>query len=152
MAGFPQRGSCLCGSVAYELREDPLAFYACHCSDCQRMTGSSFSLSLIARREGVRGIRGEPRTRRVEMPDGRAKESSVCARCGSRLWGPSRVPALLVLEAGTLEAPSWLRSPVHIWTRSAQPWVAIPAEALAFPEQPAPDDWGAIVAAWRGGS
>jgi hypothetical protein len=40
-------GGCLCGSVRYRLGAEPLTSYVCHCTDCQRRTGSAFALSLI---------------------------------------------------------------------------------------------------------
>jgi hypothetical protein len=149
MVSFPQRGACLCDDVEYSLVEDPLTLYACHCTDCQRQTGASFALSLIARREAIRLVRGQPHRYSVEMADGRLKRSCFCSRCSTRLWGPSRVSGLAVLEPGTLDDTSWLRPVGHIWTRSAQPWIQISKDALNFPEDPQQDEWLDLVRAWK---
>ncbi len=149
MVPFPQPGSCLCGDVAYRLGEDPLTLYVCHCQDCQRQTGTSFALSMIVRQEALRLERGRPREYSVEMPDGRLKRSNFCDRCSTRLWGPSSIAGLAVLDPGTLDDTSWLRPVGHIWTRSAQPWVAIPEGPLRFEKQPRAEDWPAFVRAWK---
>lgn len=149
MVVFPQHGGCLCGDLEYSLSEDPVTLYACHCTDCQRQTGASFALSLIARREALQIVRGRPHEYSVEMPDGRIKRSFFCSRCATRLWGPSSVPGLAVLEPGTLDDTSWLHPIAHIWTRSAQPWVQIPKDSLNFVEQPQADEWLALVRAWK---
>lgn len=149
MVAFPQHGSCLCRDVGYSLTEDPVTLYACHCTDCQRQTGTSFALSMIVRREALSLIRGQPNEYAVEMPDGRFKRSHFCGRCSTRLWGPSTVTGLAVLEPGTLDDTSWLHPVGHIWTRSAQPWVQIPESSLRFDQQPQPDAWLVFVRAWK---
>jgi hypothetical protein len=149
MVSFPQPGACLCGDVAYSLSEDPLTLYACHCTDCQRETGSSFSLSMIARHEALRLVRGHPQEYAIETPDRRRKQSYFCSRCSTRLWGPSSVSGLVVFGPGTLDDKSWLHPIGHIWTRSAQPWVRIPEDSLNFAMQPSADEWPAFVRAWK---
>ena len=149
MPVFPQLGACLCGDVGYSLGEDPLTLYVCHCTDCQRQTGSSFALSMIVRREALQFVRGQPHEFSIEMPDGRVKRSHFCSRCSTRLFGPSSVSGLAVVEPGTLDDTSWLRPVAHIWTRSAQPWVAIPDGALRFEQEPQGDDWLALIRAWK---
>ncbi len=94
MVPLPQPGSCLCGDIGYRLGEDPLTLYVCHCTDCQRQTGTSFALSMIVRQEALRLARGRPREYSVEMPDGRLKRSNFCDRCSTRLWGPSSISGL----------------------------------------------------------
>ncbi len=146
---FPQEGGCLCGAVRYRLVEDPLTLYACHCTDCQRQTGSSFALSMMVRIPALELVRGEPRECDVTLPDGRRKRGRFCGRCGARLFGLSRIDGLAVLEPGTLDDTSWLRPVGHIWTRSAQPWVEIPEGAIRHERQPPDDGFLAFVRAWK---
>jgi hypothetical protein len=149
MVPFPQHGGCLCGDVRYSLGEDPLTLYACHCTDCQRQSGASFSLSMVVRREALRIVRGSPCEYSIELADGRRKQSSFCGRCSTRLSGPSRVAGLAVLEPGTLDDTGWVRPVAHIWTRSAQPWLPIPQGVLHFARQPEGDEILALVRAWK---
>ena len=150
MVGFPQHGGCLCGEVRYRLTEDPVTLYACHCTDCQRQSGSSFGLSMIVREQSLEVVRGRPQEYKLTLDDGRVKQSRYCGHCATRLFNPSRVAGLAVLEPGTLDDTSWLRPVAHIWTRSAQPWVAIPGDALRFEKEPRGEEMLSLVRAWKG--
>ena len=48
---LPQTGGCLCGALRYEINEAPQLVYTCHCTDCQRLTGSAFSMGLVTTTE-----------------------------------------------------------------------------------------------------
>ena len=43
---LPQAGGCLCGKIRYEITEAPRLVYTCHCTDCQHLTSSAFSVAL----------------------------------------------------------------------------------------------------------
>lgn len=140
-------GGCLCGTCRYRLGGEPLAFYACHCTDCQRGTGSAFALSMIVRREDVELLQGEPSLAEVCMPDGRLKRNRHCVGCATRLWGePVRFPQLLVLRPGTLDQPETYTPYGDIWTASARSWVGFTG-GPRFERQP--EDPLALSRAWR---
>ena len=84
-----QTGGCLCSDIRYCLDDDPLTVYACHCTDCQRQSGSSFTLSMVVRREVLKLLQGQPDEFVVELSDGRRKQASYCRRCCTRLWNPA---------------------------------------------------------------
>ncbi len=150
MEGMPKLydGGCLCGAIRYRLSDEPLSVYACHCTDCQRQTGTSFALSMIMRRSALDLLQGEPRRYAVTVAGGHEKHGAFCATCATRLWGePSKFPRVVVIRPGTLDDATWIRPIAHIWTRSAQPWVAIPEGTLTFETQP--EDPMALVDAWR---
>jgi len=140
-------GGCLCGALRFRFVGEPLAFYQCHCTDCQVQTGSAFGLSLIASAEHVTLVAGSPASFRLPMPDGRIKAGRFCARCATRIWGePAAWPQLRVLRPGTFHEPPPFAPFGDIWTASARPWVAR-TQGPHFPGQP--EDDGALVAAWR---
>ena len=145
---FPQPGGCECEKVRYQLTSDPVTVYACHCTDCQTATGASFALSMYVARDAIKLLRGEPQLREFNLSDGRERRAFACAECGASLWGERRnLPELLNLQPGTLDDTSWFRPVGHIWTRSAQPWVTIPPEALRYEMQP--EDPLPLVRAWK---
>lgn len=144
----PYTGGCLCGAVRYRLREEPLTLYACHCTDCQRRTGSACGLSMFVRKQGVGLEQGRTAGYRAALADGRVKAGQLCAACGSRLWGePAAAPHILVLQPGTLDDTSWLRPVAHLWTRSAQPWMVFPPDVPRFETQP--EDRSVLFTLWR---
>jgi hypothetical protein len=53
-------GKCRCGKTQFEVMSPPLITMACHCTGCQRMTASAFSLSTLYARSGFNVILGEP--------------------------------------------------------------------------------------------
>ena len=150
MIEFPQAGGCLCGDVRYRLLEDPVTLYACHCTDCQIQSGSSFVLSMWVPRAALELVRGELRQYEVELSDGRPKRAHYCGRCITRVWNhPYAMPDLAVLRPGTLDDTSWVRPVAHIFTRSAQPWVRIPEDSLRFEAEPEGDEIVDLARAWK---
>ncbi len=148
---LPLRGGCQCGALRYEIAAAPITLYACHCTDCQRQTGSAFALSMVVPRRDLHIVKGEPRTWRrpgEHTASGTPADCVFCGDCGARLYNlPSRDTAIAVLKPGTLDDTSWLRPVGHIWTKSAQPWVEIDAGLVTYAGQ-APD-WKALAAAWE---
>src|SRR5262249_60405819 len=68
----PRQGGCQCGTVRYEVAGDPLMVVVCHCSDCQRQSGSAFGMSFIVPRGSFRLLRGEVKTFTRKADSGRA--------------------------------------------------------------------------------
>lgn len=145
----PYGGGCLCATVRYRIDAEPLTLYACHCTDCQRRTGSAFALSLMVRRDALGLEAGTTAPYAATLADGRTKQGRMCGACGTRLWGePIGAPHVVVVQPGTLDDTSWLRPVAHIWTRSAQPWIVFPPDATRFERQP--PDLRELVALWHG--
>ena len=143
----PFAGGCLCGAVRYRVTAEPLTVYACHCTDCQKRTGSAFGLSMIVPRESLVRERGEPVASHVEMPDGRVKTGKFCAACGGVLWGdPPKAPAISIVRPGTLDDASWVRPVAHIWTSSAQTGTVYEPDAVKFEKNAPP---GELARLWR---
>ena len=144
---FPQTGGCLCGNTRYQLVTDPLTVYACHCLDCQRMTGSSFFLSMFVDKNAIQFEGAEPSRRAFLLEDGREREGFACDNCSTWLWAePKGLAELLLLWTGTLDDTSWIRPVGHIFTRSAQSWVTIPTGDLQF--ETGPDSLEPFFRAW----
>jgi len=132
---LPQTGGCQCGSLRYEITEAPRLTYACHCTDCQRLTSSAFSMAVVVAGEAFRLTKGEPRPLQKTADSGRVSTRWVCPECGSWICGAPR-PGSRNVRAGTLDDTSWLRPTVHFWTRSKQPWIALPEGDRIFETQP----------------
>jgi hypothetical protein len=57
---LPQTGGCQCGALRYEITQAPQLVYTCHCTDCQRITSSAFSMALVLPAEAFQLFKGEP--------------------------------------------------------------------------------------------
>ena len=131
---LPQTGGCQCGKVRYEITQQPLLVYTCHCLDCQRLTGSAFSLGVVVPEGGFRRSGIEPRALQRVADSGRISTRLVCPECGSWITGLPR-DGLYRVRGGTLDDTSWLRPTRHIWGKRRQPWVVIPEGDEVFEGQ-----------------
>ncbi len=139
---LPLTGGCICGAIRYTVARTPIEVYACHCTDCQRITSSAFSMGIVVADEAFR-VTGKTA---ITVPGGvteggRVKSRWVCPDCGTWLFGNPRPgtqhPGMIrVVRGGTLDNTSWLTPTAHYWTRSRQPWVALPEDATVFATQP----------------
>jgi hypothetical protein len=129
-------GGCACGAIRYRVTEKPLIVHACHCRDCQRLTGSAFVINLWIERDFVETDYSLPRFYRLTAGSGQPHDVYYCERCGTRLWSKfEAVPGdTIMLRAGTLDDPAAVMPDVHIFTRSKLPWVQLPPGARAFAE------------------
>ncbi len=134
---LPLAGGCSCGAVRYEVSLPPLMVYNCHCTNCQKVSGSAFSTAVTILESGFTVTSGEPRTVEWTSDMGNTRYGLFCGDCGSRLANGQR-PAggFLSLRAGTLDDRSWIEPVGDIWLRSAQPWVPIPEDRLRAEQQP----------------
>jgi len=101
---LPQTGGCQCGAVRYEITQEPYMVYTCHCTDCQRMTSSAFSMAIMLPADAFRLVAGEPHGIERTSDSGRVISHWICANCSS--WfsantvhlSPSRCYAVAGLE------------------------------------------------------
>ena len=128
--GGSMEGGCQCSSVRYRLDGKPLGLAVCHCTECQRQSGSAFGMSLAVPKESFRLLSGELKTFTTVCDSGRTKECAFCASCGTRIY--HQVEAGMRVKAGTLDDTSGLDPDAHYWTKSKQPWVPIPDGARSF--------------------
>jgi len=131
-------GRCLCGAVRCAARGEPVRVTICHCSFCQRVTGSAFLVEPIFKREDVTFTAETPRTFE-HRSDGSGKRVCVhfCERCGAHLMlSFERFPDVVGLFGGTFDDPNWFdRGPGkerHIFIRSAQKGVVLPANVELY--------------------
>ena len=131
--GHSTDGGCQCGTVRYRLEGEPLGLAVCHCTECQRQSGSAFGMSLAVPKDSFRLLSGELKTFTVLCDSGRTKHCAFCPSCGTRIY--HRVfEGALSIKPGTLDDTSWLSPAAHYWTMRKQPWVSIPDGTRCFPD------------------
>lgn len=139
-------GGCLCGKVRYTARLTMrFRSYACHCTDCQRRTGSAFGIqqSVLTEDLAVEGplVRGEH-----VQPSGAVAGIYACAACLTRIYTDNNMrPGIANLRAGTLDSSPTMVPGAHLWVRSKQPWIVLPEGVIALDTQPdSTEGWMAI--------
>ncbi len=119
-------GRCLCGRLTYRCDGEPLVTVICHCKDCQRQTGSAFSIFVVVPRATLH-VGGDTLATYVTVgaDSGEERQRQFCSKCGSPVVTLlAEQPELAVIKAGTLNDPSWLSPTLEVWCGSAQPWLA----------------------------
>ena len=88
---LPQTGGCQCGAIRYEIREAPDLVYTCHCTECQRLTGSAFAMALVVAGAAFQ-LAGTPQPRPLQRKadSGRTVTRWVCPDCGTWIWSGSK--------------------------------------------------------------
>lgn len=113
-------GRCLCGAIAYEIRQPVTDVIACHCTDCQKATGSGAAHNVVLASDNLVVTKGEPKSYAKVVDSGRTLYRFFCGDCGSSLFSRRETtPEISVVRAGTLDDRSGLRLAMDIWTKSA---------------------------------
>ncbi|MBB4613036.1 GFA family protein [Novosphingobium taihuense] len=127
-------GGCNCGKIRYSSEAKPIAVAQCHCRNCQRQSGSAFSVNLLFPAATLL-VSGEPAAYEdTDTESGNAVVRKFCSTCGSPLFSETRSnPALIIVKAGTLDNPGAFKPGISVWTDSQMPWVELPAGQTTFP-------------------
>lgn len=116
-------GGCHCGKITYEADIDPDKAGLCHCTDCQTLTSSAFSLFVPVPKENFH-LRGEPRVYVKTAESGNRRAQAFCPECGTRIYASAeKDPLVFNLRLGTVRQRAALSPRAQIWCRSALPWV-----------------------------
>lgn len=126
-------GRCLCGEISYAIEGDPIATAVCHCSHCQRQSGSAFSVNLIVLPAQL-AVTGELRTYEDtgEGGDEVFVRRRFCGSCGSSIVSELVGPGVSAVKAGTLDDASAVQPAVEVWCVDKQPWVSLPGMAASL--------------------
>lgn len=120
------KGSCLCGNVEYSSTAEPTAQVVCHCLDCQKQTGTAYSI-VVGLPEAELTLSGSSHATVVTFGDtGVQTIRHFCNNCGSPIYSqPQALPGVAFLKAGTLDDTSWLKPTVNVYCETAQSWVTM---------------------------
>jgi hypothetical protein len=126
-------GACACGKLRYRMASAPMFVHCCHCSDCQRQTGTAFVLNALIEADRIELLSGNPIPYAMPTDSGRPHTVFRCADCCTAVWSEyGGLKALRFVRVGTLDEPRGLVPDVHIYIRSKQPWLTLPEGVPAF--------------------
>jgi hypothetical protein len=123
---LPITGGCNCGAVRFEVSEPFQSSMYCHCTRCQRRTGTAASANARARPEAFRIVQGEDRLRSWVPVDGAPK--FFCGDCGSALF--SRSADSVGVRLGAIEGDPGIRPSYRQYVAYAAAWEPIPDDGL----------------------
>lgn len=129
------RGSCLCGTVTFEVAA-PYAWFAhCHCSMCRKHHGTPYSTGVGVQRARFRWLSGEDEI--VHYRATAAFERPFCRQCGATVPGATQAADLLHVPAGLLDGDLGARPRTHIFVASKASWHTINDDLPKFDTYPA---------------
>ena len=136
MAWLPLTGGCACGAVRFELDAPPVSANWCHCTRCQRRTGTPASPQTRIAPGSLRVVSGETFLREWAPPGGFAKV--FCSECGSSLWSRSSDdPEAISVRLGAFDGDPGIRPGYRQFVAYAAIWDEIPEDGLPrFAERP----------------
>lgn len=118
-------GRCHCGQITYRATLDPARVSICHCTDCQRLTGSAFRVTASVAAGDFTLTGGQPRRYLKHGDNGAARLQFFCPDCGSPIYttGEGAEGDTIGIRAGTIDQRADLVPQSQIWCDSALPWL-----------------------------
>lgn len=124
---IPATGRCTCGEVNYRLLMQPMFVHCCHCTWCQRESGSSFAVNALVEAEYFELLKGKPVL--IDIPSASGKRQTVlrCATCHIAISShySSAREAIHFVRVGTLDEPNAFPPNIHIYTSTKQRWLQL---------------------------
>ena len=129
-------GGCTCRHVRYRMTSKPMFVHCCHCTWCQRETGTAFALNAMIEADRVELLGGEVEAVDTPSNSGNGQKISRCPKCRIAVWSnyAGAGDAVRFVRVGTLDEPARVPPDIHIFTSSKQPWVILPPDAPAAAE------------------
>jgi hypothetical protein len=121
-------GGCTCRHVRYRLLSRPLFVNCCHCTWCQRETGSAFAINAMIEADRVQLLAGAPECIDTPSNSGKGQKIWRCPKCRVAVWSnyAGAGDAVRFVRVGTLDEPARVPPNIHIFTTTKQPWVVFP--------------------------
>ena len=132
MADGTLTGGCLCGGVRFEVLEPPVSAGYCHCTRCQKRTGTAASPQARLAPGSLRVTSGEELLRAYDPGDGGFLKV-FCSVCGSALWGRAADdPDTISVRFGAFDSDPGIRPQYRTFVAYAAPWEPIPDDGLPY--------------------
>ncbi|MCB5213262.1 GFA family protein [Rheinheimera aquimaris] len=115
------QGSCLCQAVKFSLCGEFSSFFLCHCSRCQKDTGSAHAANLFAPEATLNWLQGETSVTTYQHANTRHSKS-FCKHCGSALPTVAASIGCVVVPAGCLDSEVTIAPTAKIFVKSRASW------------------------------
>jgi len=118
-------GSRLCGTIRYELTQEPVWAHNCHCSRCRKTRGAAFASNLFVPLAAFRFTDGEDQLSSYKPPDAERFTHVFCRRCGSTAPWRNESRGVAVVPMGSLDEDPGILPRANIFVEFKAPWFTI---------------------------
>ena len=135
---YPIKGSCHCGPVTYRLAEAPKIVFACHCTECQKLSTSPYSVTAVVATNAIE-FSGELNEWSRSAESGNKNSAKFCPVCGNRVYhfNPDDVSTIkLKLKPVNMPDARLFEPTMHVWVSEKLSWYRIPEGVTVFDIQP----------------
>jgi len=115
-------GECHCSKIEIEATVKLSEVRACHCTDCQQMSGAPLRAIAVAPANKIK-IKGIPKEYIKIADSGNKRIQAFCPECGSQLFATDMKKTLYNLRTGFLEQKNELKPKTHVFTQSSMSWI-----------------------------
>jgi hypothetical protein len=134
MASKSLEGGCGCGAVRYRLTGEPFIVHNCHCSLCQRQTGTGSAVNAFIESDRLNLLSGDVVENAFETGSGATQTVIRCGKCGTAMWSfyPRLGRKVAAVRVGTLDEPSLAAPDVAIFVADKPDWAPVPEGIPTF--------------------
>ena len=115
-------GECHCGKIEIKATVKLSEVRACHCTDCQKMSGAPLRAIAVAPADKIK-ITGIPKEYIKFGDSGNKRIQAFCTDCGTQLFATDMEKRLYNLRTGFLEQKNLLEPKTHVFTQSSVQWI-----------------------------
>ncbi|KAF4631785.1 hypothetical protein G7Y89_g6348 [Cudoniella acicularis] len=135
-----QEGGCFCNKIRLSYTGEPSAHVLCHCLDCRKISGSSYSNNFIVPDDNFKLVSGFPKTFSKTADTGKKITSHFCPDCGTTLFRTGEsFPGSVIIKIGVMDDPEWPNKNVpkgELFAPERVKWIAPIKNAEQFPGMP----------------
>ncbi|NQZ80780.1 MAG: GFA family protein [Colwellia sp.] len=135
---YPINGACQCGQLTYKLHKKPIMVLACHCTECQKLSTSPFSITAIVEASAIEFSGKMNKWSRV-ADSGNKNNAMFCPTCGNRIYhyNPDDKETIkLKLKPVSLTDDRIFIPSAHVWVCEKLSWYKLPDDVQVFDKQP----------------
>ena len=142
---LPQNGSCRCGRVKLRISKAPMITMACHCTGCQKMSSSAYSLSAAIPADGFEVVQGEPVIGGLHG----ATRHYFCGWCMTWMFTrPEGIDFFVNVRPTMLEDTSWYAPLIETFTSEKLAFAATGAKH-SYPQYPAMEEYQGLIGEYQ---
>lgn len=138
---LPIEGHCRCGQTHVRINGQPLMETACHCTGCQTMSASAFSMTIIMPEQAFEVIRGEPVVGGLK---GKDAHHMFCPSCMTWMFTRPVGMGIVNVRPSILDDHAWFAPFIETFTSEMLPWAKTGAQ-VSFARFPAMDDYADLM-------